>query len=167
MLWWNCNVQVYFCEEDQVCLYKALAFEVPFSSELAAGQSAQIVPLSYTVKPVQVAKGFTKLQWWCGKGELCILLLCSTLLFWAEIGYFFSIRLVKWFVCSWLRPSEDQMLLIQILDTSRIVILSLLLHVWCTYTRNSRVVAICERWYRPSHIFKYDQKIYQAQNWHA
>ena len=46
-----------------MCLYKALAFEVPFSSELAAsGQPTQIVPLSYTVKPVQVAKGFTKLQ---------------------------------------------------------------------------------------------------------
>lgn len=89
VLRWNCNVQVYFCEEDQVCLYKALAFEVPFSSELTTGQPTQIVPLSYTVKPVQVARGFTKLQWWCGKGGLCILVLCSTLLFRAEIGYFF------------------------------------------------------------------------------
>lgn len=56
-------MQVYFCEEDQVCLYKALAFEVPFAYELAAEQATQIVPLSYTVKPVQVARGFTKLQW--------------------------------------------------------------------------------------------------------
>jgi hypothetical protein len=52
-------VQVYFCEEDQVCLYKALAFDVPFSSEVAS-DTAQRVSLPALVKPAEVArKSFT------------------------------------------------------------------------------------------------------------
>ena len=37
---------------------------------------------------------------------------------------FFSIRLVKYLVCSWLRPGEDRMFLIWTLDSSSIVMLS-------------------------------------------
>lgn len=53
------SCKVYFCEEDQVCLYKALAFDVPFSSEVA-GDRAQRVSLPALVKPAEVArKSFT------------------------------------------------------------------------------------------------------------
>lgn len=51
------DVQVYYCEEDQVCLYKDVAFEIPFSSP-AEGQASQSVQLSFSVKPTQMAKGF-------------------------------------------------------------------------------------------------------------
>ena len=50
------SVQVYFCEEDQVCLYKALAFDVPFSSE-EAGDTPQRVTLSALVKPAVRGSG--------------------------------------------------------------------------------------------------------------
>ncbi|KAG0601127.1 hypothetical protein M758_11G086100 [Ceratodon purpureus] len=57
--WFLIYVQVYFCEEDQVCLYKALAFDVPFSSEVSS-ERAQRVTLPALVKPAEVArKSFT------------------------------------------------------------------------------------------------------------
>lgn len=49
------SCKVYFCKEDQVCLYKALVFDVPFSSEVV-NDASQKVTLSALVKPAAVAK---------------------------------------------------------------------------------------------------------------
>ncbi|MCO5562807.1 hypothetical protein L7F22_016439 [Adiantum nelumboides] len=43
------NCKVYYCEEDEVCLYKALAFEIPFD-EVSSSLSLDL-PLTYDVKP--------------------------------------------------------------------------------------------------------------------
>jgi hypothetical protein len=54
------SCKVYYCEEDEVCLYKALAFEIPFSTP-AAEVSSQTVPLSFMVQP-QFVKGVSRLR---------------------------------------------------------------------------------------------------------
>ncbi|KAH9322712.1 hypothetical protein KI387_017351, partial [Taxus chinensis] len=43
------NCKVYYCKEDEVCLYQNLAFEVPFSAD--SESSTAEIPLSYTVQP--------------------------------------------------------------------------------------------------------------------
>ncbi|KAI5075738.1 hypothetical protein GOP47_0009814 [Adiantum capillus-veneris] len=43
------NCKVYYCEEDEVCLYKALAFQIPFDEALSP--AALDLPLTYDVKP--------------------------------------------------------------------------------------------------------------------
>ncbi|KAH7443198.1 hypothetical protein KP509_02G025300 [Ceratopteris richardii] len=43
------NCKVYYCEEDQVCLYKALAFQIPFDE--AASSSRFELPLTYDLQP--------------------------------------------------------------------------------------------------------------------
>ncbi|XP_059063416.1 protein SUPPRESSOR OF QUENCHING 1, chloroplastic isoform X2 [Cryptomeria japonica] len=44
------NCKVYYCKEDEVCLYQNLAFEVPFIPDSNSTSTADI-PLSHTVKP--------------------------------------------------------------------------------------------------------------------
>ncbi|PON69654.1 HAD hydrolase, subfamily IA [Parasponia andersonii] len=41
---------VYYCKEDEVCLYQSLSFEVPFLEEVADSSPAEII-LPYVVKP--------------------------------------------------------------------------------------------------------------------
>lgn len=43
------NCKVYYCEEEEVCLYKSLAFQIPFDP--ATSPSTTVVPLVYDVKP--------------------------------------------------------------------------------------------------------------------
>ncbi|GAB4835670.1 Protein SUPPRESSOR OF QUENCHING 1, chloroplastic [Ancistrocladus abbreviatus] len=43
------NCKVYYCKEDEVCLYKSLAFEVPFKEEIPDAAPAEIT-LQYIVK---------------------------------------------------------------------------------------------------------------------
>ncbi|CAM6081683.1 unnamed protein product [Calypogeia fissa] len=43
------SCKVYYCQLDEVCLYKALAFEVPFSSEQK--EDSQSITISYLVQP--------------------------------------------------------------------------------------------------------------------
>ncbi|KAL4202194.1 hypothetical protein AMTRI_Chr02g219880 [Amborella trichopoda] len=44
------NCKVYYCKEDEVCLYKPLAFEVPFGEEISESLIAE-VSLPFMVKP--------------------------------------------------------------------------------------------------------------------
>ncbi|KAF3453098.1 hypothetical protein FNV43_RR03532 [Rhamnella rubrinervis] len=44
------NCKVYYCKEDEVCLYQSLLFEVPFQGEVAESTPAEIT-VSYLVKP--------------------------------------------------------------------------------------------------------------------
>ncbi|CAA6668888.1 unnamed protein product [Spirodela intermedia] len=44
------NVKVYYCKEDEVCLYQALAFEVSFQQEQETSQQAEVT-LPFIVKP--------------------------------------------------------------------------------------------------------------------
>ncbi|GFS30722.1 haloacid dehalogenase-like hydrolase family protein [Actinidia rufa] len=44
------NCKVYYCKEDEVCLYKSLAFEVPFQEVVPDSTPAEIT-LAYLVKP--------------------------------------------------------------------------------------------------------------------
>ncbi|XP_024024937.1 protein SUPPRESSOR OF QUENCHING 1, chloroplastic isoform X2 [Morus notabilis] len=44
------NCKVYYCKEDEVCLYQSLSFEVPFLEEVATSIPAEIT-LPYLVKP--------------------------------------------------------------------------------------------------------------------
>ncbi|XP_015874923.3 protein SUPPRESSOR OF QUENCHING 1, chloroplastic [Ziziphus jujuba] len=44
------NCKVYYCKEDEVCLYQSLLFEVPFREEVAESTPADI-NLAYLVKP--------------------------------------------------------------------------------------------------------------------
>lgn len=44
------NCKVYFCKEDEVCLYQSLAFEVNFEEEISSSSPAEIT-LQYLVKP--------------------------------------------------------------------------------------------------------------------
>eukprot|EP00268_Persea_americana_P050094 TRINITY_DN5423_c0_g1_i14.p1 TRINITY_DN5423_c0_g1~~TRINITY_DN5423_c0_g1_i14.p1 ORF type:complete len:1112 (-),score=203.72 TRINITY_DN5423_c0_g1_i14:364-3300(-) len=43
------NCKVYYCKEDEVCLYQSLAFEVPFKEEVS--ESTTEITLPFTVKP--------------------------------------------------------------------------------------------------------------------
>ncbi|XP_077218341.1 haloacid dehalogenase-like hydrolase family protein isoform X2 [Tasmannia lanceolata] len=43
------NCKVYYCKEDEVCLYQSVAFEVPF--EEIASESTEEITLPFTVKP--------------------------------------------------------------------------------------------------------------------
>ncbi|KAJ4956610.1 hypothetical protein NE237_013393 [Protea cynaroides] len=47
--------KIYYCKEDEVCLYKSLVFEVPFREEVLSSTPAEIV-LPYFVKP-KVSEG--------------------------------------------------------------------------------------------------------------
>ncbi|XP_043687165.1 protein SUPPRESSOR OF QUENCHING 1, chloroplastic isoform X2 [Telopea speciosissima] len=47
--------KIYYCKEDEVCLYKSLAFEVPFREEILSSTPAEIM-LPYFVKP-KVSQG--------------------------------------------------------------------------------------------------------------
>lgn len=42
--------QVYYCKEDEVCLYQSVTFEVPFRDVNPASGAAEI-SLDYAVKP--------------------------------------------------------------------------------------------------------------------
>lgn len=42
--------QVYYCKEDEVCLYQSVGFEVPFQDAIPGSSPAEI-SLDYTVKP--------------------------------------------------------------------------------------------------------------------
>ncbi|XP_022961409.1 protein SUPPRESSOR OF QUENCHING 1, chloroplastic isoform X3 [Cucurbita moschata] len=44
------SCKVYYCKEDEVCLYKSLSFEVPFREELSDTSRAEIT-LAFEVKP--------------------------------------------------------------------------------------------------------------------
>ncbi|XP_007031176.2 PREDICTED: NHL repeat-containing protein 2 [Theobroma cacao] len=44
------NCKVYYCKEDEVCLYQSLLFEVPFQEEVPESKPAEI-KLAYDVKP--------------------------------------------------------------------------------------------------------------------
>ncbi|XP_059440176.1 protein SUPPRESSOR OF QUENCHING 1, chloroplastic isoform X2 [Corylus avellana] len=44
------NCKVYYCKEDEVCLYQSLLFEVPFQEEIPDSAPAEIT-LAYVVKP--------------------------------------------------------------------------------------------------------------------
>ncbi|KNA17276.1 hypothetical protein SOVF_081340 isoform C [Spinacia oleracea] len=44
------NCKVYYCKEDEVCLYQSLAFEVKFEEEITESSPAEIT-LQYLVKP--------------------------------------------------------------------------------------------------------------------
>lgn len=44
------NCKVYYCKEDEVCLYQSLAFEVKFEEEISGSSPAEIT-LQYLVKP--------------------------------------------------------------------------------------------------------------------
>ncbi|KAG6646760.1 hypothetical protein CIPAW_07G030400 [Carya illinoinensis] len=44
------NCKVYYCKEDEVCLYQSLLFEVPFHEEISDSAPVEIT-LAYTVKP--------------------------------------------------------------------------------------------------------------------
>uniref|UniRef100_A0A2N9EPZ1 Thioredoxin domain-containing protein n=1 Tax=Fagus sylvatica TaxID=28930 RepID=A0A2N9EPZ1_FAGSY len=44
------NCKVYYCKEDEVCLYQSLLFEVPFQKEIPDSSPAEIT-LAYVVKP--------------------------------------------------------------------------------------------------------------------
>ena len=43
-------LQVYYCKEDEVCLYQSLLFEVPFQEEVPESKPAEI-KFVYDVKP--------------------------------------------------------------------------------------------------------------------
>ena len=43
-------LQVYYCKEDEVCLYQSLVFEVPFK-EVSAESTPQEIKLPFVVKP--------------------------------------------------------------------------------------------------------------------
>ncbi|XP_010549436.1 PREDICTED: NHL repeat-containing protein 2 [Tarenaya hassleriana] len=49
------NCKVYYCKEDEVCLYQSLQFEVPFQEDTTADSSPQPPPenitFAYTIKP--------------------------------------------------------------------------------------------------------------------
>lgn len=47
---YNLCLQVYYCKEDEVCLYKSLLFEVPFRQEVSETSQAEIT-LAFEVKP--------------------------------------------------------------------------------------------------------------------
>lgn len=44
------NCKVYYCKEDEVCLYQSLAFEVPFKEEIPDLPPAEVI-LQHVVKP--------------------------------------------------------------------------------------------------------------------
>lgn len=44
------SLQVYYCKEDEVCLYQSLLFEVPFHEEVPESNPEEIT-LAYLVKP--------------------------------------------------------------------------------------------------------------------
>ncbi|CAK7340522.1 unnamed protein product [Dovyalis caffra] len=44
------NCKVYYCKEDEVCLYQSLLFEVPFQEEVQASTPSEVT-LAYLVKP--------------------------------------------------------------------------------------------------------------------
>ncbi|XP_062081822.1 protein SUPPRESSOR OF QUENCHING 1, chloroplastic isoform X1 [Humulus lupulus] len=44
------NCKVYYCKEDEVCLYQSLSFEVPFLKEVGESSTAEII-LPFLVKP--------------------------------------------------------------------------------------------------------------------
>ncbi|XP_023734564.1 protein SUPPRESSOR OF QUENCHING 1, chloroplastic isoform X1 [Lactuca sativa] len=46
----NCKVLVYYCKEDEVCLYQSLVFEVPFK-EVTPENTPQEIKLPFLVKP--------------------------------------------------------------------------------------------------------------------
>lgn len=50
------NCKVYYCKEDEVCLYQSLAFEVPFEEEVPNSSPAEIT-LQYVVKPKDTSVG--------------------------------------------------------------------------------------------------------------
>lgn len=54
LLWLISNLmhafQVYYCKEDEVCLYQSVAFEVPFRDAIPGSSPAE-VSLDYAVKP--------------------------------------------------------------------------------------------------------------------
>ncbi|KAL5983466.1 hypothetical protein ACLOJK_017552 [Asimina triloba] len=43
------NCKVYYCKEDEVCLYQSLAFEVPFKNDATESKAAVMLP--FTVQP--------------------------------------------------------------------------------------------------------------------
>lgn len=43
-------LQVYYCKEDEVCLYQSLTFEVPFQEVIPDSKPAEIT-VTYLVKP--------------------------------------------------------------------------------------------------------------------
>lgn len=49
---WNIlhGLQVYYCKEDEVCLYQSLTFEVPFQEVIPDAAPVEIM-LPYVVKP--------------------------------------------------------------------------------------------------------------------
>jgi len=45
-----CSLQIYYCKEDEVCLYKSLLFEVPFREGVFDTAKADVT-LAHFVKP--------------------------------------------------------------------------------------------------------------------
>lgn len=43
-------LQVYYCKEDEVCLYQSVVFEVPFK-EVSSENTIQDIKLPFVVKP--------------------------------------------------------------------------------------------------------------------
>lgn len=54
------SLQVYYCKEDEVCLYKSLTFEVPFQEVNPEAPQANIT-LQYLVKPKATASTLQEL----------------------------------------------------------------------------------------------------------
>lgn len=55
------NCKVFYCQQDEVCLYKAITFKVPFASP-AAGKIEESITLPFTIvpRPVNVSSLITK-----------------------------------------------------------------------------------------------------------
>ncbi|XP_034706716.1 protein SUPPRESSOR OF QUENCHING 1, chloroplastic [Vitis riparia] len=51
------NCKVYYCKEDEVCLYQSVAFEVPFRDAIPGSSPAEI-SLDYAVKPKTPTKSY-------------------------------------------------------------------------------------------------------------
>lgn len=47
---WILSLQVYYCKEDEVCLYQSLLFEVPFQEGISSPAKADVT-LAHFVKP--------------------------------------------------------------------------------------------------------------------
>ncbi|KAL6964635.1 Protein SUPPRESSOR OF QUENCHING 1, chloroplastic, partial [Sarracenia purpurea var. burkii] len=54
------NCKVYYCKEDEICLYQSLAFELPFLEVIPDSTSAEIT-LTYLVKPKAASTGSLQL----------------------------------------------------------------------------------------------------------
>ncbi|CAN8241331.1 unnamed protein product [Cochlearia groenlandica] len=56
------SFKVYYCKEDEVCLYQSVQFEVPFKVESESDSSASSPVIAYTVKPRAADVGLLQLQ---------------------------------------------------------------------------------------------------------